>query len=131
MTRCGNEAPLFVAMHATAPGQTCYTQSVILGLGVSPMRRREFITLLGGMTAWPLAARAQQATKLPTIGYLGTAGASAWAPWTAAFVQRLHELGWTDRSDRRDPISLGGGTRRALGRAGRRIGPAQGARHRH
>jgi putative ABC transport system substrate-binding protein len=45
---------------------------------------------------WPLAARAQQAAKLPTIGYLGTAAASAWAPWTAAFVQRLHELGWID-----------------------------------
>src|SRR5499433_3137822 len=60
------------------------------------MRRRAFVTLLGGAAAWPLAASAQQAAKLPTIGYLGTAGASAWAPWTAAFVQRLHELGWTD-----------------------------------
>ena len=58
--------------------------------------RREFITLLGGAAAWPLGARAQQAAKLPTIGYLGTAAASAWAPWTAAFVQRLHELGWID-----------------------------------
>jgi putative ABC transport system substrate-binding protein len=46
--------------------------------------------------AWPLAARAQQPAKLPTIGYLGTAAASAWAPWTAAFVQRLHALGWID-----------------------------------
>jgi putative tryptophan/tyrosine transport system substrate-binding protein len=54
-----------------------------------------FITLLGGAAAaWPIAVRAQQ--KLPTIGYLGTAAAAAWAPWTAAFVQRLHELGWTD-----------------------------------
>src|SRR6516164_5604189 len=60
------------------------------------MRRREFIMLVGAAVAWPLAARAQQAGKLPTIGYLGTAGASAWAPWTAAFVQRLHELGWID-----------------------------------
>src|SRR5262249_48690188 len=61
------------------------------------MMRREFIALLGGVAAaWPLAARAQQPAKLPTIGYLGTAAASAWAPWTAAFVQRLHELGWTD-----------------------------------
>ena len=59
------------------------------------MKRREFITLIGGVAAtWPLSARAQQ--KLPTIGYLGTAAAAAWAPWTAAFVQRLHELGWTD-----------------------------------
>jgi ABC-type uncharacterized transport system substrate-binding protein len=60
------------------------------------MTRREVITLLGGATMWPLAARAQQPAKLPTIGYLGTAAASAWAPWTAAFVQRLHELGWIE-----------------------------------
>jgi putative ABC transport system substrate-binding protein len=58
--------------------------------------RRDFITLVGGAAAWPLAARAQQRAKLPTVGYLGTAAASAWAPWTAAFVQRLHELGWID-----------------------------------
>jgi len=59
--------------------------------------RRELLVALGGAAAaWPLGARAQQPTKLPTIGYLGTASASAWAPWTAAFVQRLHELGWTD-----------------------------------
>ena len=59
--------------------------------------RRELLAALGGAAAaWPLAARAQQAAKLPTIGYLGTAAASAWAPWTAAFVQRLHELGWID-----------------------------------
>jgi len=60
------------------------------------MRRREFITLVGGAAAWPLAAGAQQPAKLPTSGYLGTAGATAWAPWTAAFVQRLNELGWID-----------------------------------
>jgi putative tryptophan/tyrosine transport system substrate-binding protein len=60
------------------------------------MKRREFITLIGGAATWPLAARAQQPAKLPTIGYLGTAAASAWAPWTAAFVQRLHELGWIE-----------------------------------
>jgi putative tryptophan/tyrosine transport system substrate-binding protein len=46
--------------------------------------------------AWPLAARAQQAGKLPTIGILGVATASAWSPWVAAFVQRLHELGWVE-----------------------------------
>jgi len=61
------------------------------------LRRREFITLLGGAAAaWPLAARAQPTAKLPTIGFLGTAAASAWAPWTTAFVQRLRELGWIE-----------------------------------
>jgi putative tryptophan/tyrosine transport system substrate-binding protein len=61
------------------------------------MKRREFITLLGGaIAAWPLAAHAQQAAKLPTIGFLGTTTASAWGPWTAAFVQRLRELGWIE-----------------------------------
>jgi hypothetical protein len=58
------------------------------------MKRRQLITLLGGAVAWPLAARAQQ--KLPTIGFLGTTTASAWGPWTAAFVQRLRELGWIE-----------------------------------
>ena len=41
-------------------------------------------------------ARAQQPTKLPTIGFLGTSTPSAWNPWIAAFVQRLRELGWIE-----------------------------------
>ena len=61
------------------------------------MRRRDFITLLGGAAAvWPLAARAQQATKLPTIGYL-SAG-SKLSPWPSVFAQRLRELGWIEGS---------------------------------
>ena len=60
------------------------------------MRRRELITLLGGAAAWPLAARAQQSGKLPTIGFLGAATPLSWSEWTAAFVQRLRELGWVD-----------------------------------
>jgi len=61
------------------------------------MRRREVITLLGGAaTAWPLAARAQQAGKLPTIGFLGQTTHSGGSEWVAAFVQRLHELGWNE-----------------------------------
>jgi len=58
------------------------------------MRRREFITLIGGAAATlPLAARAQDAAKRPTIGFLG-ADAAGWRPWTDAFVTRLRELGW-------------------------------------
>ena len=59
------------------------------------MRRREFITLLGGAVAWPLAARAQQA-KLPTIGFLGPTTPSAQAQWVAAFLERLRQLGWIE-----------------------------------
>ncbi len=60
------------------------------------MIRRDFITLFGGAAAaWPLAALAQQAGRLPTIGFLG-ADASAFGPWTAAFVAHLRELGWIE-----------------------------------
>jgi putative ABC transport system substrate-binding protein len=59
------------------------------------MRRRQFITLVGGACAYPLAARSQQAGKLPTIGFLG-ADPVGFSPWTAAFVARLRELGWID-----------------------------------
>ena len=60
------------------------------------MKRREFITLVGGtVAAWPLAARAQQAGKQPTIGFL-SAAPSIESQRIAAFVQRLRELGWID-----------------------------------
>jgi putative ABC transport system substrate-binding protein len=61
------------------------------------LHRREFITLVGGAAAsWPLAARAQQGGKLPTIGFLGPQTATAQSWWTTAFVQRLRELGWIE-----------------------------------
>jgi len=61
------------------------------------MIRREFITLLGGAAAaLPLAARAQQAAKLPTIGFLGANNATFERASTDAFVQRLRELGWIE-----------------------------------
>ena len=60
------------------------------------LRRREFMTLLGGAAAWPLAARAQQAGNLPTIGLLGATTPAAQSQLTAAFMQRLRELGWIE-----------------------------------
>ena len=60
------------------------------------MRRRAFLTILGGVAAWPFAARAQPPAKLPTIGFLGASTQSNWTQWTAAFVQRLRELGWIE-----------------------------------
>jgi putative tryptophan/tyrosine transport system substrate-binding protein len=60
------------------------------------LNRREFITLLGGAAAWPLAARAQQAAKLPTVGLLGATTPLVDSQRVAAFVQRLRELGWIE-----------------------------------
>src|SRR5436190_2241025 len=60
------------------------------------MNRREFITLLGGAAAagWPLAARAQQPAKLPTIGYLNGVSAAEWARPMAGLHRGLGEMGF-------------------------------------
>lgn len=61
------------------------------------MRRRAFIAGLGGAAvAWPLTAHAQQTGRIPVIGFLGANTAKAQSGWTAAFVKRLGELGWTE-----------------------------------
>jgi putative ABC transport system substrate-binding protein len=67
----------------------------------SDFRRREFITLIGGMTAWMFASHAQGAERMRRIGVLmNFAGSDPEAPIrVAAFLQRLHELGWTDRQN--------------------------------
>jgi len=60
------------------------------------VRRREFITLLGGAAAaWPIAARTQQ-PAMPVVGFMGATTPSAQSQWTAAFVQRLRELDWIE-----------------------------------
>ena len=59
--------------------------------------RRQFISALAGATvAWPTAGNAQQPTKLPTIGFLGTITPAAQRLWLNAFLQRLRELGWIE-----------------------------------
>ena len=63
---------------------------------VKAMRRRDFIkVIVVSAAAWPLAARAQHAGKLPTIGILGV-NSSVWGPWTAALIGRLRELNWIE-----------------------------------
>jgi putative ABC transport system substrate-binding protein len=60
------------------------------------VRRREFITLLGGAAAWPLAARAQQPGKRPIVGFLGDSTPVGESERAAAFARRLHDLGWIE-----------------------------------
>jgi putative tryptophan/tyrosine transport system substrate-binding protein len=61
------------------------------------MRRREFITLLGGAAvAWSRAARAQQPLKVPRIGFLGAASASSYASQLEGFRLGLHDLGYVE-----------------------------------
>jgi putative ABC transport system substrate-binding protein len=60
------------------------------------VRRRGFITLLGGAAAWPFVAYAQQPGKFPTLGFLGSNTRATQSQWTDAFAHRLRELGWIE-----------------------------------
>jgi putative ABC transport system substrate-binding protein len=60
------------------------------------MKRREFITLVGGAATWPLAARAQQPKKIPRVGLLSTFSPSEAMPWHQALREGLRHLGWVE-----------------------------------
>src|SRR6516164_7627914 len=96
------------------------------------MRRRDFITLIGGATAaWPLAGRAQQPGKLPTIGFLGANTRLVDSQRLAAFVERLRELGWIENRTVAIEYRWGGGTRRAFRTDRGRVRPAERGCHCH
>jgi putative tryptophan/tyrosine transport system substrate-binding protein len=60
------------------------------------MQRRVFISGLGVAALWPFATRAQQPTRVPTIGFLGSTSPEIASHWMAAFLKRLRELGWIE-----------------------------------
>ena len=96
------------------------------------LKRREFITLLGGAAAaWPLAARAQQAQKLPTIGFLGGSTPSVDGHRVAGLLQRLRELGWIEGRTVAVEVRWAEGRTRALRRDRGRVGAAEGRCHCH
>jgi putative ABC transport system substrate-binding protein len=60
------------------------------------MKRRDFITLVGGAATWSVAVQAQQPSRIPTVGFLSPNNQAAARSWTNAFVQGLHDLGWIE-----------------------------------
>lgn len=60
------------------------------------LKRRDFMALIGGVAVWPVTTSAQPSAKLLTIGFLGANTPAAQSQWTAAFVNRLRELGWIE-----------------------------------
>src|SRR6516162_10608048 len=97
--------PIQVTDRAMEAWYYCMNDPQSEGQMASCIQRRKFLaTLLGGAAAWPLAARAQQAGKVPTIGFLGSGTPITAGAWVVAFAQRLRELGWIE--DRTIKIDL-------------------------
>jgi putative tryptophan/tyrosine transport system substrate-binding protein len=78
------------------------------------MRRREFLSVLAGAAAWPLAARAQQPGQPRRIGVLMGMGEAQGESWFAAFQEGLKQLGWNDGSNVRIDIRWGRGQHERL-----------------
>jgi putative tryptophan/tyrosine transport system substrate-binding protein len=86
----------------------CYSNTFALGV---KMKRREFISLIGGaVAAWPLAVRAQQQpNRVRRIGVLMNTNTEQGQAWHAAFVQGLQQLGWEIRNNAQIDTRWGAG----------------------
>ena len=95
------------------------------------MRRREFIGLVGGAAAWPLAAAAQAPERSFRIGWLGNTDAREWAEWRGReFREGLRDLGYIEGKNLRFELRFAEGDDSPPARARRRTGRAQCGRHR-
>jgi putative ABC transport system substrate-binding protein len=72
------------------------------------MRRRDFITVLGGAAAWPLAARAQEGERVRRVGVLIGNSAEVAAQFLQAILHGLDELGWKQERNLRAEVRWGG-----------------------
>ena len=81
------------------------------------IQRRDFITLLGGAAAWPIAVRAQQGDRVRRIGVLmgGDGNDPAYKPFLSAFTQALADLGWTVTRNVQMDLRWGGGDSNRIG----------------
>src|SRR5215831_17833715 len=90
------------AGHMTASDLCAARQMISCQAGAIHMKRREFIRLLGGAAAWPLAARAQQPM---TVGFLSTASAGPLAHLVASLRRGLQETGFVEAARPRSSIA--------------------------
>ena len=93
------------------------------------IQRREFITLLGGAAAWPIAALGQQPVQ-PAIGFLNIASPETWETYVAGFRQGLAQTGFIEGADLADRVPLGARPVRSAIRLGGGVGGSQGSSHR-
>ena len=93
---------------------------------IAKLKRRAFITLLGGAAAWPLAAHAQRASRVARIGFLGSTFASPWGSRVEAFRSGLRNLGYVEGEN----IPLGRGKVQSAPSSGSRVDSSQSRRPR-
>jgi putative tryptophan/tyrosine transport system substrate-binding protein len=110
-------AAQFAVLHNTAFPLNGYGRVQVSRSEGEAVRRREFITLLGGTAvAWPIAARAQQPERMRRVGVLTNVAADdpeGQARHTA-FIQGLQELGWSDGHNVRLDVRWGAGDRDSI-----------------